>query len=159
MSAKLTPLASTRIRTSPALGSGSGASFTSRTSGGPILVIQICRMTVTSAFGLQAGNYTRAIRKIRGRPRTSPTSAYGYARLCPAYSERQNALQQVRVVESIMLSRGSELLALRDFGIGVGFNEIWSAVSRQAKVDARVAIEPQCSVDAFGYSLNMRVYL
>ena len=50
MSAKLTPHASTRILTSPASGSESGASFTSRTSGGPAFVIQICRMTVTSAF-------------------------------------------------------------------------------------------------------------
>src|SRR5215471_5915900 len=44
MSAKLTPLAATRIRTSPALGSGSGASLISRTSGGPARVIHICRM-------------------------------------------------------------------------------------------------------------------
>src|SRR6266478_5177186 len=48
MSAKLTPLVSTRIRTSPALGSGSGASLTLRTSGGPARVIHICRMTLIS---------------------------------------------------------------------------------------------------------------
>src|SRR6516225_4053023 len=58
-----------------------------------------------------------------------------------------------------MLSRCSELLALRDFGIGVRFNEIGSAVGRQAKVDARVSIKPQCSVDAFRYSLNAGVDL
>src|SRR5215831_10936316 len=81
-------------------------------------------------------------------------SAYRYARLCPAYSESQNAMQQVRIIESVMPSRCSELLALRDFGIGVRFNEIRSAVGREAKVDARVSIEPQRSVDAFRYSLN-----
>src|SRR5215510_10866587 len=58
-----------------------------------------------------------------------------------------------------MPSRCSELLALRDFGIGIRFNEIRSAVGREAKVDARVSIEPQCSVDAFRYSLNMSGYL
>src|SRR5262245_52288518 len=53
-----------------------------------------------------------------------------------------------------MPSRCRELLALRDFGIGVRFNEIRSAVGREAKIEARVAIEPERSVDAFGYSLN-----
>src|SRR6516225_2905042 len=48
MSAKLIPLASTRIRTSPAFGSGSGASLTCNTSGGPAFVIQICRMAERS---------------------------------------------------------------------------------------------------------------
>ena len=68
-------------------------------------------------------------------------------------------MQQVRVIEPVMPSRCSELLALRDFGIGVRFNEIGSAVGREAKVDTRVSIEPQCSVDAFRYSLNMGGYL
>src|SRR4029079_2629289 len=54
MSAKFTPLASTRTRTSPALGSGSGASLTARTSGAPARVIQICRMALASRFGAQA---------------------------------------------------------------------------------------------------------
>src|SRR5580700_6092660 len=48
MSAKLIPLASTRMRTSPAFGSGSGASLSCNTSGGPALVIQICRMAERS---------------------------------------------------------------------------------------------------------------
>src|SRR6476661_6815604 len=46
MSAKLTPLAATRMRTSPAAGAGSGACFICRTSGPPALVIQICFMGV-----------------------------------------------------------------------------------------------------------------
>src|SRR5215467_11458849 len=53
MSAKLTPLASTRMRTSPVFGAGSAASLTRSTSGGPARVIQICRTTTTpSALGL-----------------------------------------------------------------------------------------------------------
>jgi len=86
-------------------------------------------------------------------------SAYGYARLCPAYSESQNAMQQGRVIESVMPSRCGQLLALRDFSIGVRFNKIESAVGRKAKVDARVSIEPQCSVYAFRCSLNAGAYL
>ena len=68
-------------------------------------------------------------------------------------------MQQVRVIKSVMPSRCRELLALRDFGIGVRFNEIRGAVGREAKVDARVSIEPQCSVDAFRYPLNTGGYL
>src|SRR5262245_58866008 len=44
MSAKLTPVASTRTRIWPAAGEGSGASFTSSTSGAPAFVIHTCRM-------------------------------------------------------------------------------------------------------------------
>ena len=86
-------------------------------------------------------------------------SAYGCAGVCPTYSERQNAMQEARVIKSVMPSRCSELLALRDFGIGVRFNEIQGAVGREAKVNARVSIEPQCSVDAFRCSLNAGEYL
>src|SRR5690242_2293983 len=84
----------------------------------------------------------------------SGLSACGYAGLCPAYAESQNAMQQARVVQSVVPGRGGELLALRDFGIGIRFNEIGSAVGRKAEVDARVSIELQCPVDAFCYSLN-----
>src|SRR5450631_2370666 len=88
-----------------------------------------------------------------------PVSAYGCAGVCPAYSERQNAMQEARIIKSVMPGRCRELLALRDFGIGVRFDEIQGAVGREAKVDARVSIEPQCSVDAFRRSLNAGVYL
>src|ERR1035441_2955619 len=73
-------------------------------------------------------------------------SAYRCACLCPAYSECQDAMQQGCVIKSVIPSRCSELLAFRYFGIGIGFNEIWSAVGREAKVDTRISIEPQCSV-------------
>ena len=76
-------------------------------------------------------------------------SAYGCACLGPAYSERHDAMQQVRVIKSVMPSRCRELLALRYFGIWIRFNEIRSAVGRQAKVDTCVSIEPQGPVDAF----------
>src|SRR6266576_2611425 len=81
-------------------------------------------------------------------------SACGYARRCPAYSESQNALQQVRVSETVMLGCRRELLALRDFGIGIGLDEIGRAVGGEAKVDARISIELQCPVSAFGDSLD-----
>src|SRR5213075_3590194 len=51
-------------------------------------------------------------------------SACGYARLCPIDSESQNAMQQVRISETVMLSCCRELLALRDFGIRICFDEI-----------------------------------
>ena len=68
-------------------------------------------------------------------------------------------MQQVRVIKSVMPSRCSELLALRYFGIWIRFNEIRSAVGRQAKVDTCVSIEPQGPVDAFRRSLNAGGYL
>src|SRR5882757_7274006 len=43
-SAKFTPTAAARTRTSPGPGVGSGASFTARTPGGPLRVIQTCLM-------------------------------------------------------------------------------------------------------------------
>src|SRR2546421_1597829 len=58
-----------------------------------------------------------------------------------------------------MPSGYSELLAPRYFGIGIRFDEIRSAVGREAKVDACVSIEPQCPVDAFRCALNAGVYL
>src|SRR4051794_28059776 len=81
-------------------------------------------------------------------------SACGYTRSRPAYSESQNAMQQVRVSEAVMLGCRRELLALRDFGIGICFDEIGSAVGGEAKVDAPISIELQCSVGALGNSLD-----
>src|SRR5882757_4574422 len=86
-------------------------------------------------------------------------SAYGCACLCPADSEGQNAMQQVGVVKPVMASGCSELLALRYFGIGIGFNEIRGAVASEAKVDTCVSVEPQGLVDALRRSLNAGVYL
>src|SRR5205085_8696902 len=82
-----------------------------------------------------------------------------YASLCPTDSESQNAMQQVRVSETVMQSRGRELLALREFGIGICLDEIRSAVGGEAKVDARISIEIECPVGPFGYSLNPSIYL
>src|SRR6478752_2415393 len=58
-----------------------------------------------------------------------------------------------------MPSRCGELLALRYFGIGIRFNEIRSAVRREAKVDTCVSVQPQCPVDAFRRSLDAGGYL
>lgn len=41
-----------------------------------------------------------------------------------------------------MPGRCGELLALRDLGIGVRFNEIKGTVGGESKVDSRVSIEP-----------------
>src|SRR4051812_47579761 len=81
-------------------------------------------------------------------------SVRGYAGLCPAYSQRQNALQQVRVGDPVMLGCRRELLALRDFGIGICFDKIGSAIGGEAEVDARISIEPERSIDAFRNPLD-----
>src|SRR4051794_34173246 len=58
-----------------------------------------------------------------------------------------------------MRGRCGKLLALGDFGVGVRFNEIQSPVGREAKVDASVPIEAECSVDSFGCPLNAGSYI
>src|SRR6185312_15657537 len=102
---------------------------------------------------------TGEVEAVSCMPVSRRLSARGYGRLCPAYSERQNAVQQVRIFESVMSRRRGELLALRDFGVEVRFNEIRNAVRREAKVDACISIKPQCPVDAFCYGLNAGGYL
>src|SRR6202043_1195177 len=88
-----------------------------------------------------------------------PVSAYGCAGVCPAYSERQNAMQEAREIKSVMPGSCSEILALRDFGVGGRFNIIQGPVGTRAKADARVSSKPQCSGDAFRCSLNAGAYL
>src|SRR5215469_3745569 len=75
-------------------------------------------------------------------------SACGYARRCPTHSESHNAMQQVGVREAEMLSCRRKLFALGNFGIGIRFKEIWSAVGREPKVYARISIKLQYLVDA-----------
>jgi hypothetical protein len=75
-------------------------------------------------------------------------SACGYASRCPTYSESQNAMQEFGVRKAVMPSCCRELLALRNFGIRIRFEEIWNAVGRKAKVYARVSIKLQYSVDS-----------
>ena len=52
-------------------------------------------------------------------------------------------MQQVGVREAVMPSCRRELFALRNFGIGIRFEEIWNVVGREAKVDARISIKLQ----------------
>ena len=68
-------------------------------------------------------------------------------------------MQEIRIFEPVMLSRRGEFLALRDFGIGVRFDEIQRAVGSETNVDARVAVEPQCPLDALRQSLNPAAHL
>ena len=63
-------------------------------------------------------------------------------------------MQQAGVIKPVMQGGSRELLALGYFGIGIGFDEIRRAVGSEAKVDTRVAVEPQGPVDAFRCSLN-----
>ena len=63
-------------------------------------------------------------------------------------------MQQGRVIQSVVAGRRRELFALRDFGIGVRFDEIQRAVGSETNVDARVAVEPQCPLDALRQPLN-----
>ena len=50
-------------------------------------------------------------------------------------------MEQIPVFQAVVLGRRGELLALGDFRIGVGLDEIRRAVGGEAEVDARVAIE------------------
>src|SRR5215831_5845493 len=96
----------------------------------------------------------RILRYVREVPKTGRPSrcrsASRHARRCPTHSESQDAMQQVGVREAVMPSCRRELFALRNFGIGIRFEEIWNAVGREAKVYARISIKLQYSVDAFG---------
>ena len=66
-------------------------------------------------------------------------------------------MQQIRVGNAVMPGRRRKFLALRDFWIGVRFDEIGNAVDGETKVDAGIAIEFQRSVDPLGYSLDAGV--
>src|SRR5579863_7015429 len=70
-------------------------------------------------------------------------SADRHARFRPADAEREDAMQQARIIQSIMLRRHRELLALGDFRVWICLDEIKRAVGRQAKVDARIAVEAE----------------
>ena len=81
-------------------------------------------------------------------------SADGNAGLRAADAEGEDAIEQSRVVQSDMPGREGDFLALGDFRIGIGFDEIQRAVGREAEVDARVSIETERLVDAFRRSLD-----
>jgi len=63
-------------------------------------------------------------------------------------------MQQVRVGEAIVPSRRRKFLALRDLRIGISFEEIESALSREAKIDASITVELQGPVDPLRCSLD-----
>src|SRR4051812_46757962 len=88
-------------------------------------------------------------RSAQGQPFTRRLiSSQRYACLRPADPQRQDALQEIRIFEPVMLSRRGELLALGDLGVGIGLDEIRRAIGGEAKIDARVAIEAERPVDA-----------
>ena len=49
-------------------------------------------------------------------------------------------MQQFRVGDAVVPSRRRKFLALRDLRIGISFEEIENALSREAKIDAGIAI-------------------
>ena len=55
-----------------------------------------------------------------------------------------------------MQCRRRKLLALRNLGIRIGFEEIRSAVGREAKIDAGIAVELERAIDPFGRVLDPR---
>src|SRR5215475_2122392 len=67
-------------------------------------------------------------------------------------------MQQVRVGEAVVPSRRRKFLTLRDLGIGIRLEEIENTFSREAKIDAGIAIELQRPVNALRCSLNAGVY-
>ena len=56
-----------------------------------------------------------------------------------------------------MPSRRRKFLALRDLRIGISFEEIEDAFSREAKIDAGITIELQRPVDPLRCSLDAGV--
>ena len=66
-------------------------------------------------------------------------------------------MQQIRVGQAVVASRRRKFLALRNLRIGIRFEEIENALSREAKIDAGIAIELQRPVDSLRCSLDAGV--
>ena len=66
-------------------------------------------------------------------------------------------MQQVRIREAVVPSRRRKFLALRDLRIGISFEEIENAFSRETKIDAGIAIEFQRPVNPLRCSLDVGV--
>src|SRR5262245_958728 len=86
-------------------------------------------------------------------------SACGYPCRCPTYSERQNAMQQVRIGKTVVPRCRRKFLALRDLRIGIRFEEIWNSVGGETKVDAGVSVELERPVHPFGNALDTGIQL
>ena len=63
-------------------------------------------------------------------------------------------MQEIEVSDADMLGGGGEFLAGRDFGVGIGLEEIRRAVGGKAEIDAGVPIQLKCLVDALGGALD-----
>ncbi len=50
-------------------------------------------------------------------------------------------MQQIPVGDAVVPRRRRKFLALRNLGIGVGFEKIRNAIGREAEIDAGIAIE------------------
>src|SRR5262245_22432914 len=90
-----------------------------------------------------------------GAERADPSRRY--RRIGPADAERHNALQEVRIADAVVLGGGREFLALRNFGIGIHFEEIGRAVGRETEVDTGIAVELERAVNPFRQALDAGV--
>src|SRR5271166_1237229 len=85
----------------------------------------------------------------------SPTPALrGRTQGGPSDSKPYDAMQQVRISETVMQRGRREFLAFRNLGIGIGFEEICNAVGGEAKINAGISIELQRPIDALGGALD-----
>ncbi len=103
----------------------------------------------------------RTPRTKSAAPRKAPIDLrLCYAAAAPAVprriAERHDTLQQVRIADADMLRRRREFLALGDFRIGIGFEEIRRAVRREAEIDARIAVQFQRPIDPLCHVLDAR---
>src|SRR5262249_36640645 len=75
-------------------------------------------------------------------------------RASAAEAQRQDALNQIGIVEAVVLGRRGELLAAGNLGIGVGFDVIGNAIGGEAAIDARIAVEVERAIDALRCALD-----
>src|SRR5262245_3439424 len=68
--------------------------------------------------------------------------------------QRQDTVDQRRILEPVVLGRRGELLVAGNFGIGVGLDVIGNAVDGEAEIDAGIAVEVERAVDALRRALD-----
>ncbi len=71
-----------------------------------------------------------------------------------ADAERQDALQQVGIVEPVLLRSRGKLLDTGNLRIGIRLDVVGDARGGEAEVDARIAVELERAIDALGSALD-----
>src|SRR5262245_40515835 len=72
----------------------------------------------------------------------------------PADAERQDAVEQYRIIDAVVLGGGRELLDLGDLRIGIGFDVVGDALAGKPEIDAGIAVELEGAIDALGRALD-----